>query len=496
MSLEILFYLSSGLFLGWSLGANDAANVFGTAVGSRMVRFATAAAICSVFVIVGATFGGAGAAHTLGRLGAVNALAGSFTVALAAAVATFAMTRLGLPVSTSQAIVGGIIGWNLYAGMITDTGALREILLSWVLCPVLAGVAAVSLYQFLKFVLTRSRLHLLRQDALVRGGLVLVGAFGAYSLGANNIGNVMGVFLPDNPFHDLTAGGFTISATQQLFLLGGVSIAVGVMTYSGKVMRTVGGGIMRLSPESALVVVAAQSLVLFLFASERLESALASVGLPTVPLVPVSSSQAVIGAIVGLGLLRGGRLIRLKPLGAVSLGWAVTPVAAGILAFVLLFFVDNVFDQTVAWPVRYRLDAAVLERLTSEGTPAAKLESWQDHETANALQLQRTLEREAGLSRDEAHHIVEIATMMSIHIDLGRADLNLDEDWLGFDQMRALRSLAGRRFDHAWQFHDALAHASPLWCLRGDTPLNRAWNQAVRQKRDHLEHQFRQEPQP
>lgn len=38
-------FLSSGIFLGWSLGANDAANVFGAAVGSRMVRFKTAALI-------------------------------------------------------------------------------------------------------------------------------------------------------------------------------------------------------------------------------------------------------------------------------------------------------------------------------------------------------------------------------------------------------------------------------------------------------------------
>ncbi len=58
MDLTILLFLSSGLFLGWSLGANDAANVFGTAVGTRMVRFATAAAICSVFVILGAVVGG------------------------------------------------------------------------------------------------------------------------------------------------------------------------------------------------------------------------------------------------------------------------------------------------------------------------------------------------------------------------------------------------------------------------------------------------------
>ena len=46
MDVTVLLFLSSGLFLGWSLGANDAANVFGTAVGTRMVRFATAAAIC------------------------------------------------------------------------------------------------------------------------------------------------------------------------------------------------------------------------------------------------------------------------------------------------------------------------------------------------------------------------------------------------------------------------------------------------------------------
>ncbi len=65
-----LIFLSSGLFLGWSLGANDASNVFGSAVGSRMVRFSTAAFICSLFVIIGAVTAGAGASHGLGELGA------------------------------------------------------------------------------------------------------------------------------------------------------------------------------------------------------------------------------------------------------------------------------------------------------------------------------------------------------------------------------------------------------------------------------------------
>ena len=133
------FFLLSGLFLGWSLGANDAANVYGTAVGTRMIRFRTAAIVCSVFVILGAVVGGAGPSHTLGKLGAVNALPGSFTVALAAALTVTWMTRLGLPVSTSQAIVGAIIGWNFFSGSLTDLTSLTKIVSSWVICPILAA---------------------------------------------------------------------------------------------------------------------------------------------------------------------------------------------------------------------------------------------------------------------------------------------------------------------------------------------------------------------
>ena len=87
------FFMSSGLFLGWSLGANDASNVFGTAVGSKMINFRTAAIWCSIFVILGAVISGAGASHTLGKLGSVNAIAGAFIVAFAAAASVYLMTK-------------------------------------------------------------------------------------------------------------------------------------------------------------------------------------------------------------------------------------------------------------------------------------------------------------------------------------------------------------------------------------------------------------------
>src|SRR5512133_1075163 len=133
----ILFFLTSGLFLGWSLGANDASNIFGSAIGSKMVTFRKAAIIASVFVILGAVLQGSGTSDTLAKLGSVNAIGGSFTVALAAAITVYMMTRFSMPVSTTQAIVGSIIGWNIFTGNYTNSKVLTQIVITWVSGPVL-----------------------------------------------------------------------------------------------------------------------------------------------------------------------------------------------------------------------------------------------------------------------------------------------------------------------------------------------------------------------
>jgi len=343
----LLVFLSSGLFLGWSLGANDAANVFGTAVATKMIRFKWAAMICSVFVIIGAVAGGAGASETLGKLGSVNAIAGSFTVATSAGLTVFLMTRTKLPVSTSQAIVGAIIGWNLFSGLETDLTTLTKIVYTWILCPVLAGAFGFMIYKALILYIRRTRIHMIRIDQFTRTGLIIVGAFGSYSLGANNIANVMGVFVPVSPFKSIQIGGIVFSATHILFFFGALSISLGVITYSRKVMNTVGADIFRISPLDAFIVVLSSSLVLFIFASEGLKAFLVSNGLPSFPLVPVSSSQAVVGAIIGIALAKGGKNINFRIMGKISVGWILTPLVSGITSFVMLFFMQNVFMQTV-----------------------------------------------------------------------------------------------------------------------------------------------------
>ena len=343
----ILLFLSSGLFLGWALGANDAANVFGTAVGTRMVSWRNAAIICSIFVILGAVISGAGTSQTLGKLGAITALPGAFMTALSAGFSVFVMTKSGLPVSTSQAIVGAIIGWNFFSNQATDTSTLANILSTWIICPLLAAVIAIVILKVSKYFGRKMSLSLIRLDAYKRIALIFAGALGAYSLGANNIANVIGVFIPVQPLAELKIGSFSFSSTQQLFLLGGLAIALGVCTYSKKVMLTVGSDLGQLSSTSALVAVISHSIVLFLFASQGLEALLSRYGLPTIPLVPVSSSQAVVGAIFGISILQGITAVKWNVLGKIIAGWIVTPIFAGIVCFIGLFFLQNVFSLSV-----------------------------------------------------------------------------------------------------------------------------------------------------
>jgi PiT family inorganic phosphate transporter len=64
-------------------------------------------------------------------------------------------------------------------------------------------------------------------------------------------------------------------------------------------------------------------------------------------LVPVSQSQAVVGAIMGIGLAKGGRNINMKELGRIGSGWIMTPLISMMISLLSLYILQNVFMQTV-----------------------------------------------------------------------------------------------------------------------------------------------------
>lgn len=449
-------FLSSGLFLGWSLGANDASNVFGTAVSSRMITFRAAATWCSIFVILGAVVSGTGASHTLGKLGAVNAIAGAFIVAFAAAMSVYLMTLARYPVSTSQAIVGAIVGWNMFSGSLTDYASLSKIVSTWVVCPILSAVISIIFYRIVVMCINKSKPHMFLLDKLTRYGLLLAGIFGSYSLGANNIANVMGVFVPVSPFSDITIFGvYTMTAAQQLFLIGGVAIAVGVFTYSKRVMLTVGGGIFDLTPVASFVVVWAHSIVLFVFSSQSLGNLLQSIGLPPIPLVPVSSSQAIVGAVIGIGLLKGGRVIRWRTVGGIASSWITTPVIAGLMSFISLFFLQNVFMQQAYKPVQYALTPAALERLaeTLDTTPIKHLAG---ATYPNAKQFKETLDENLQLDAKALQIIMEATKLEEMKVTSKLLSAIRESPGFSLRETSLLKKLSGKDFKHRWQLADAL----------------------------------------
>jgi len=299
--------LLGGVFLGWSLGANDASNIFGTAVTSRMIRFGTAAVLASIFVVIGALLEGAAGMETLSGMGS-QSMASATVISIATALSVTLLTLAKLPVSTSQAVVGAILGRGIYASDLQFKG-LVKVVVCWVGTPLGAMVVAIVLYVSLRAVLRRLKVSFIALDGYLRWGLILAGCYGAYALGANNVANVTGVFMG--------LGLFGLEGRAEalvLALIGSVSIALGICTFSHRVMDTVGKSLYRLDAFTAFVAVAAHAVAVHFYAL---------VG------VPVSTSQAIIGAVVGIIVIRGIHLLEWRPLVKIVVGWLSTPVIAG-----------------------------------------------------------------------------------------------------------------------------------------------------------------------
>lgn len=303
--------LLGGVFLGWSLGANDASNVFGSAVASRMLKFWTAAVLASVFVLLGAILQGQAGIETLKGLTQFT-LEQAVVSSLAAAATVTIMTILGLPVSTSQAVVGAILGIGILNQQINLKG-LGKVVACWVGTPVGAVVIAVVIYKVLAVFYNNSKINLIQSDILIRLSMIAAGSYGAYALGANNVANVTAVFVG--------AGHISVFSAA---LIGGLSIGLGILTLSKRVMETVGKKLVRLDPFSALVVLLAQSITVHIY---------------TFIGVPVSTSQAVIGAVLGMGIVKGISTVRGRTLVNILIAWILTPAIAGFFSTALYFII-------------------------------------------------------------------------------------------------------------------------------------------------------------
>lgn len=287
-------------FTGWTIGSNAAGNVFGPAVMSRMLRYRTATILCSLFVVIGAVAESSRCIATLGAVASQTSFSALLILA-AAGITTLAMTAFGIPVPTSQAVLGAIIAAGMFRGDV-QWNTVPKIVGSWIATPICAALLAGLLFPPLSKLHNYLRLDPFTRHSVIRTLLIATGIYGSYALGANNAANIGAVLVRGGLLPEFEAA-----------LLAGVVISLGVLTYAKKVMITVGQRLVSLDMFSAFVVVLAESLTMHAFAMLG---------------TPVSSSHAVVGALLGVGMFKSVRTINARMVWQIGLGWVCSPAIA------------------------------------------------------------------------------------------------------------------------------------------------------------------------
>ncbi|MEA3232566.1 MAG: inorganic phosphate transporter, partial [Thermodesulfobacteriota bacterium] len=300
-----------GAYVGWNIGANDTANCIGTSVGCGLLSFKKAVILVATFSFIGGMLQGGEVMKTIGK-GIVRQdldYTAVFVALLCSGFFVTLATFFRIPTSTSQAIVGGVLGIGLAVGAKIDYSKLITIAESWLICPIMVMALAFGLYHLLNLFLRRIKKNHLRVQNILGRLAILSACYVAYSMGANNAGNAVG------PIANLG-----LVPPKILLAIGGVAIGIGAITYGKKVADTVGKGITPLDIPGAFIAQLSSAFGMHLFSMFG---------------IPVSTSSAIVGAVVGVGLVRGAKSISKKTIFTILVGWVLTPTLSATTAFLV-----------------------------------------------------------------------------------------------------------------------------------------------------------------
>jgi len=382
--------------MSWNIGANDVANSMASAVGAKAITIRQAVFIAGILNIVGATFIGAHVTDTI-RKGIVSTeilsdphlvIIGAFSALLSAALWISFATWKSLPVSTTHSIVGAMIGFGIMAGGFSAIkwDKLIAVIMSWFISPFFSLIIAFLMFKFivrliiskqdafkkaLKFsplfigitffvvilsflfktplgerlsVSTPEALFIAFIFAVIFGfaGMLLLKRFiknkenGAEDIfrsiqigtscyvalaqGANDVANAIGPLAVI--YFLVKTGDIGVKVPVPFFLLffGGIGIACGIAMAGSRVMETVGKKITTLSNTRGFCVE---------FSAATTVLVASKMGLP------VSTTHAAVGGVMGVGLARGIAAVNFRIILKIMLYWVLTVPAAAITSMIV-----------------------------------------------------------------------------------------------------------------------------------------------------------------
>ncbi|MDD5454276.1 MAG: inorganic phosphate transporter [Candidatus Ratteibacteria bacterium] len=403
MDIPLLLLFSGflmGLYVAWNIGANDVANSMASAVGAKAITYKQAVVIASILTLVGATFIGSHVTDTI-RKGIVDpafikdsgtAVIGFISALFAAGLWITFATWQSWPISTTHSIVGALIGFGFICGgkdAISWT-KMGEIALSWVTSPILSGLMAFSIFKLLvKFVFkSKSRkkaatvmspfiiiitISIIFFSLIFKTGLgsllqgykliiaasvalliililwiwnsqltkkagkvesifkrlqVMTSGYMALSNGANDVANAIGPVAAIYAILKTGEIGSKVSVPIWLLGFGGIGIALGISTWGHRVMETIGKKITKLSNTRGFTIDF---------------SAATSILIASKLGMPVSTTHAVVGAVIGIGLARGLDALDLGLIKKILYSWLLTVPVTALLTIPVYFGLIKLF---------------------------------------------------------------------------------------------------------------------------------------------------------
>ncbi|MCK4388730.1 MAG: inorganic phosphate transporter [Desulfobacterales bacterium] len=395
-----------GLYMAANIGANDLANAMGTSVGSRALTLNQAVVVSVIANILGAGLAGGYVTGTISK-GIIDPglladtpnklMLGMFAALVSASLWVHLATYFGLPVSTTHAIVGAVVGFGIISvgGGAVSWGKIITIAVSWVISPAAGAMIAGAVFYFAEKKIMSAKdpeaaavhyapamifvvalvlilsvifkglknLHLeigfLQTLLVVTPCAALAGVFGrkwvrwqvhvkcelrpdsrgyspveclfaqlqvltacyvAFAHGANDVANAIGPLAAIFAVVKTKTVVLQVEVPFWMLFVGGIAVGGGLLVFGTRVMETIGKNITEITP---------------------LRGFCAEFGAATTILMcsrlglPVSTTHVLVGAVVGVGLMRGMGTLDLRILKNIGLSWIVTLPFTMVLAMVL-----------------------------------------------------------------------------------------------------------------------------------------------------------------
>jgi inorganic phosphate transporter, PiT family len=297
-------------------GFHDTANAIATSVATRALPPHVAIGMATAFNFIGA-FAGTAVAKTIGA-GLVDERTSSQAVVAAALIGAIAWNlltwRLGLPSSSSHALIGGLLGATVIAagtGALKVDGIVNKVLVPLVTSPLAGFVGAFVLLVVLLWIFRdaprRPTSHAFRRLQILSAGYM------AFAHGSNDAQKTMGIVT----LALFSAGAIpTIDVPAWVIIVAATALSLGTAVGGWRIMRTMGHRVVQLEPVDGF----------------SAETTAATVLIVTAHLgMPVSTTHVISSAILGVGAAKGPRTVRWGVARTILVAWVLTIPAAALV---------------------------------------------------------------------------------------------------------------------------------------------------------------------